>query len=296
MKKLQYLIFALCAALFMSCTDDEGVYEGLSYKFNSSDKTAEVIHGKYMDFKEVVIPETVTHNGKTYRVTSIGKSAFTMCSNLTSISIPNSITNIGEYAFASAHHLNSIALPNGLTTIGDYAFLRCGIKSLDIPNSVTSIGHDAFFDCWRLTSVTLPNSITFMGEGAFSQCLVLPVIDNIAYADTYLSYVLDKKCTSVTIREGTKWIGTEAFKSCEHLTSITIPSSVVQVGMRAFFRCISLESITCLPTTPPSATDYLLHETDVSHTTLHVKPGCKEAYSKAEGWKGFGTIIDDATE
>lgn len=49
----------------------------------------------------VVIPESVTYNDATYPVTSIGGDAFCDCSDLTSVTIPNSVTSIGNHAFAS---------------------------------------------------------------------------------------------------------------------------------------------------------------------------------------------------
>ena len=48
---------------------------------------------------DIVIPESVTYNGSTYNVTSIGNNAFYWCSGLTSVTIPNSVTSIGDYAF-----------------------------------------------------------------------------------------------------------------------------------------------------------------------------------------------------
>ena len=86
-------------------------------------------------------------------VTSIGDSAFEECSNLTSITIPNSVTSIGDYAFSRCSNLTSITIPNSVTSIGDYAFSGCSdLTSITIPDSVTSIGDYAFFGCSNLTS------------------------------------------------------------------------------------------------------------------------------------------------
>ena len=89
---------------------------------------------------DVVIPSSVTNNGTTYSVTSIGDAAFSDCSGLTSVTIPNSVTSIGEGAFLECSGLTSITIPNSVTSIGTYAFWRCsGLTSITIPNSVTSI-------------------------------------------------------------------------------------------------------------------------------------------------------------
>ena len=85
---------------------------------------------------------------------SIGGYAFSGCSNLTSIIIPDSVTSIGSYAFQSCTNLISgIILGNmASTSINSRAFQDCSnLMSIIIPNSVTYIGSDAFYGCNNLT-------------------------------------------------------------------------------------------------------------------------------------------------
>ena len=77
--------------------------DGIYYNITSlSDLTVEVTYEttSYNSYSgKITIPDTVTYNGKTYAVTSIGSSAFRNCTSLTSITIPDAVTSIGSYAF-----------------------------------------------------------------------------------------------------------------------------------------------------------------------------------------------------
>ena len=163
----------------------------------------------------VVIPESVTYNEKTYRVTSIKGYAFESCSGLTSVTIPNSVTSIGGSAFEYCSGLISVTIPNSVMSIGEGAFYNCsGLTSITIPNSVTSIGGIAFNGCSGLTSITIGSGVTSIGNYAFEGCSGL---------------------TSVTIPNSVTRIGDWAFSGCSGLTTITIGSGVTSIGGYAFY-------------------------------------------------------------
>ena len=157
-------------------------------------------------------------------VTTIGHSAFAYCDSLTSVTIGDSVTTIRECAFQGCSSLTSVTIPDSVTTIGDYAFQYCSsLTSVTIPDSVTTIGYAAFYQCSNLTSVTIPNSVTTIGNSAFSGCSSL---------------------TSIAIPDSVTSIDESTFRDCSSLTSVTIPDSVTSIGYAAFYQCSSLTSVT----------------------------------------------------
>ena len=113
------------AALYASNTRVGGIY----YDFDNTNNTAIVTYrgSSYSDYSDeysgtVVIPSSVTYNGTTYSVTSIGEYAFYNCSSLTSVTIGESVTSIGEYTFYNCSSLTSVTIPNSVTSIGGSAF------------------------------------------------------------------------------------------------------------------------------------------------------------------------------
>ena len=134
----------------------------------------------------LTIPSSVTYNGTTYTVTSIGNYAFRYCTGLTSVTIPNSVTSIGDGAFYYCIGLTSVTIPNSVTSIGNYAFYNCsGLTSITIPNSVTPIVDYAFYGCSGLTSFTIGSGVTSIGVRALGDCTGLRnIISKAVYPPT----------------------------------------------------------------------------------------------------------------
>ena len=144
-------------------------YNSLKYEITDAGKKQVELSGYEKDKPKgtLNIPATVTINGTEYSVTSIGDYAFVGCSNLQSVTIPNSVTSIGDYAFNDCRSLQSVTIPNSVTSIGTHAFDGCShLQSVTIPNSVTSIGNNAFENCSSLQSVTI-NGNPKIGNVAF---------------------------------------------------------------------------------------------------------------------------------
>ncbi|MBE6932859.1 MAG: hypothetical protein E7464_05735 [Ruminococcaceae bacterium] len=101
-------------------------------------------------------------------VKDIGKSAFLNCSNLVSISIPNSIINIGDDAFKGCSSLGRILLPVELKSIGKNAFWSCSsLTIIEIPYSVSEIQEKAFKGCTRLSVIFFEGDLPIIKDDAF---------------------------------------------------------------------------------------------------------------------------------
>ena len=117
----------LCLCLLAGTTTAfayDAYIDGIYYNFSGNEAT--VTYRDYSYYSgAVTIPSSVTYEGWTYSVTSIGSSAFRDCSSLTSVTIPESVTTIDGCAFYECSNLTSVTIPNSVTSIGNYAFEYC---------------------------------------------------------------------------------------------------------------------------------------------------------------------------
>ncbi len=262
MRKIKSFVLAVIGLLCsMSVSAHDFEVDGIYYNITSStDMTVEVTyHGDDPDVYEnkysgdVSISKSVTYNGCTYSVSSIGNYAFKNCFDLTSVQIPNSVTSIEEGAFESCASMTSVQIPNSVTSIGVNVFWSCSsLTSVVIGNSVTSIGRFAFSGCSNLTSVQIPNSMTYIGDWVFSYCssLTSVVIPNSVTSIGDYAFEECSSLTSVQIPNSVTNIGDYAFEKCSSLTSVQIPNSVTSIGRFTFSGCSNLTSVTVAEDNP----------------------------------------------
>ena len=221
---MRKFLFSLCFIFIPMLSVAENVeIDGIRYNLIGKANVAEVIN-KPNDYSgDVVIPEKIVYENKTYDVTTISENAFAYCPNLNSVIIPASIKSIGNRAFEQCG-ISSIEIPNTVTSIGTSIFNGCKkLAKANIPTSVTEINYGMFWGCTALGSIVIPDNITKIGEGAFFNC---PLIKEIRIPD------------SVTE------IADQAFGMCIGLTSVVIPNSVKKIGASIFAGCIGLKEVT----------------------------------------------------
>ena len=141
-------------AIDIAVKNVDGVTIYYNWGNNKTELTVTSISGDGGGYSgNVVIPELVEYEGKTYCVTSIGGFAFADCGGLTSVTIPNSVTEISGHAFEFSG-LTSVIIPNGVTSIGSSVFSGCsGLTSVVISNSITHMGGEVFLGCGCLTTI-----------------------------------------------------------------------------------------------------------------------------------------------
>ena len=217
----------------------------------------------------------------------IAGRAFSGCTKLKSIKIPEGAIRISIYAFYNCSSLTDITIPDSLKEIGWYAFGGCSsLEHIEIPDSVTWVGDDAFAYCSKLKNIAMPKSISKVNDWIFYGCSNLESItlhDGIKSIGIYAFYDCTK-LKEIAIPSSVKSIQKYAFAYCRSLQNVVLPRSVTSLGDNAFLNCSSLETITI----PDSVTEISSSAFDGCSSKLTIK-GAKgslaEKFAKQQGFK-----------
>ena len=305
MRKYILFIVLSCMSFFHAIAQETVTVDNIRYYIDNGEATIamqdEALSG------DIIIPESITYEGRSYTVvratngafqntditsislpnsiTSLGNNCFDFCYNLISVKLPDNITSLGDNTFRNCNKLSSIKLPNTLTSLGEYCFESChGLTSLLLPNSITTLGWGCFLSCYNLKTITLPNNITDLPGSCFAHCYSL---------------------SQITLHESITSLGIGCFSSCSSLTSIKLPKSINKIdggnlpGNGCFEDCSNLKEVTCLWDN--------LDGIDVHHKTfnnifseakLYIPKGTMAMYKAKEPWSNFKYIIEenDVTE
>ena len=322
-RKILVFAFLLCVTLNAFSYDFE--VDGIYYNYNAEDQTAIVTGGtRYVG--NIIIPEYVSINGRSIKVTSIGGSAFYSCENLETVKLPESIISIGAGAFCDCANLRLINIPSSVIIIDraafendtcliiespDCAYLTDGLYSLFLPN-VQTINDSAFKKCLKIGEVTISANIGYHAfDGcsnlkrvnvlsgvrticdAFNGCskeMTIYIEDNQDILDVDLPDIWVYYCmwTAKNLYMGrTIMSRNRPIREYDrNLKTITIGEYVSEADLSIVNKLETIYS----KSTKPDKCNVTFNNQAYIHAKLYVPIGCKEKYSSAEGWKNFFQI------
>ncbi len=151
-------------------------------------------------------------------------------------------------------NLKDFQIDNSIKSIGRLAFAESGLESIDIPESVKEIEYGAFMNCASLEDITIPDTVERIGTKAFAGTQWMKnwmeltggssKNDFLIVGDGILLAYRGTEITHISIPDGVKQIGSEAFKDHTEIINVDIPESVTKICAEAFRNCSSLTGLT----------------------------------------------------
>ena len=234
---------------------------GIYYAYNKSDEA--VVVGSKSSASTLIIPDSVDG----HPVTEIASRAFFYNTNLTTVSLPESVKIIGSEAFSECENLTSITISANVTSIGGKAFFSTAYIDqnteeflivgdgilidysgsntvVTIPDGVKTIS-SAFISNTAITEVSIPESVTEIGSYSFSSCVKLEKI-NLPSGITTIGERAFTKCLAlqeIVIPDSVTTVGTAAFMFCSSATSVKFSAAMTKIPSSCFLACYAIQSI-----------------------------------------------------
>ena len=215
---------------------------------------------------------------------------------LRSVKLPTSAKSIERDAFTECSYLMDIIIPEGVERIEDSryygatntgAFGGCPFKSITLPNSLSYIGVNAFYNCTSLSTVSFGSNLKMISDYAFNKCSSLTTVSFSQNLKTIGSGAFSEcpNLSSIILPTSLSSIGSYAFQSNYALTELRIPSSVESIGAQAFAACSKLKDIYTYVVDPIDINT----NTFDNYTTaiLHIPEQCENTYFRNPQWGQF---------
>ncbi len=273
-------------------------YASLEGSLLSVDKSSLVscptgIKGRY------VLPDSIT---------TINRTSFMNCTQLTEIVLHDGITKIPDYAFKDCTSLANVVIPQSVKILGNHIFSGCtGLKEFAVPEWITTINNNVFENCTNLEKVVMPESVTTINSYAFSNCTSLREVDISDSVKTISSYAFNgcsalqkiviptnvtiistgmfKDCTQlneVVLHSGITKIQASAFEGCNNLTSLTLPEGVTTIGAKAYANCKNLKEM-YIPISVGNIDDTAFENCNSDFVLIVEKNSYAESFAKQNG-------------
>ena len=280
--------------------------QGLFFSVVSpGDLTCKVVKGESLYAGDIVVPGSVSHDGKTYKVVAVDEKAFSDCIGLTSVSVPASVEKIGDNAFLGCKALARVSIEDGESTLTlgsndkkKGLFNGCPLKSLHLGRNISytadkAHGYSPCLDITSLKEVTFGDKVTTIGRSLLCGCTGLKAIVFPERLES-IEDLAFQGCTGMTtlvVGDAVKLIGGYSFSNCEALTTVTIGAGIDSIADEAFSNCKNITKVTALNPVAcrTSIVDmrYVFDDNAYANATLFVPKGSLDSYKKQFGWKQF---------
>ncbi len=261
---MKKFLISLIVCIFTVNASASVEFGGINYDINTSNNTATIIKSEFSG--DLVIPESISVDGKEYTVIEIDKYAFQANNNLTSVKIPRTIKKIGAKAFETVNEINiyiddlsswcSIDFGYARSVVGgkyqyepiaQYRLFvnNVEVSNLEIPNDILSVRVNNFSGCSSISKLTIHDNVTSIGDYAFYKCPNLKTIEFGENVKTIGEYCFCK-CNLIEelkLPESLQTLRIGALQSLDKLKELTIPANVRTIDSGCFLGDTNLSSV-----------------------------------------------------
>ena len=253
-------------------------------------------------------------------VTTVGKDAFSRCTELNTVIIPASVQSIGARAFVGCESLEKVyidsigawasvsfgdALANPLYyaaslyvngesvtaisvngNVNSYAFVNCDFLTAVTFEGTVYVGSYAFYNCNKITALVLPATAFKIGNSAFEGCSAIATADFGGVSEFGVRAFADCTALTTVALNSATVISKEAFSGCVNVTAATLGEGVTTIGVSAFYGCEKLASVNV----PASVTVIGAHAFAECDALLSA------TFGQATGWTVKGNAVEDLAD